>query len=79
MRDKNQILDFAAEHDTLTKLYNHTGVMGKMLNMIHADEDGKFAVIMADRDHLKQIILIRKFRIFLERFIRYRKILKQFP
>lgn len=55
LRDKNQILDFAAEHDTLTKLYNRTGVMRKMLNMVHADEEGKFAAIMADLDHLKQI------------------------
>lgn len=55
LRDKNQILDFAAEHDTLTKLYNRTGVMRKMLDMVHTEEDGKFAAVMADLDHLKQI------------------------
>ena len=55
LRDKNQILDFAAEHDTLTKLYNRTGVMRKMLDMVHQNENGKFAAVMADLDHLKQI------------------------
>lgn len=55
LSDKNQILDFAAAHDTLTKLYNRTGVMRKMLDMVHENENGMFAAVMADLDHLKQI------------------------
>ncbi|MBQ7506542.1 MAG: GGDEF domain-containing protein [Lachnospiraceae bacterium] len=55
LKEKNQILDFTAHHDELTKVYNRTGVITKTLELFRRKSDTKFAVLMADLDHLKQI------------------------
>ena len=54
--EQNQILDFSATHDGLTKLYNRVGYVQKTIEMIHASpDDTVFVAMMADVDHLKQI------------------------
>lgn len=55
LSDRNQVLDFTSQHDTLTKLYNRTGVMQKVPELVAGHEHEHFAAIMADLDHLKQI------------------------
>ncbi len=54
--EKNHILDYSASHDSLTGLYNRPGVLSKIYNFIHSqDKESRFAAVMADLDHLKQI------------------------
>lgn len=55
LSDRNQALDFTSRHDTLTRLYNRTGVMQKVPELVAGHENDDFAAIMADLDHLKQI------------------------
>ena len=55
LKEKNQILDFTAHHDELTKVYNRTGVITKTLDLFRRKNDTNFAMLMADLDHLKQI------------------------
>lgn len=55
LRDKNQVLDFEAEHDNLTGLYNRAALISRALSMVRSAPDRSYAVVMADLDHLKQI------------------------
>ena len=55
LRDKNQILDFEAEHDNLTGLYNRAALISRTLSMVRSAPDQTYAVVMSDLDHLKQI------------------------
>ncbi len=58
LEEKNQILDYSANHDELTGILNRTGIMSKIVDYIHENrenDDTVFAMIMADLDHLKQI------------------------
>lgn len=55
LRDKNEMLSFAANHDNLTQLYNRLGAVSHMLERLHAHEGEDFYMIMADLDHLKNI------------------------
>lgn len=55
LRDKNQALDFEAEHDVLTGCYNRGSLIQRMLDMVHKSEHTRFAALMGDLDRLKQI------------------------
>jgi diguanylate cyclase (GGDEF)-like protein len=55
LKEKNQILDFTAHHDELTKVLNRTGMITKMLELIREKDNTNFAILMVDLDHLKQI------------------------
>ncbi len=56
LEEKNRILDYSACHDSLTGLYNRSGVMSYAENLIRDRiKRTKFLAVMADLDHLKQI------------------------
>ncbi len=55
LKEKNQILDFTAHHDELTKVLNRTGMITKTLELIREKDNTNFAILMVDLDHLKQI------------------------
>lgn len=56
LEEKNQILDFSASHDNLTGLYNRVGVINHIYDYLRAmGQDRRYAAVMADLDHLKQI------------------------
>ena len=56
LEEKNQILDFAANHDALTGWLNRAGVMSRAFTFLHEHEqEGRFVAAMADLDYLKEI------------------------
>ena len=56
LKEKNQILDYSASHDSLTGLYNRPGLLSHVYAFIRqSGENAHFAAVMADLDHLKQI------------------------
>ena len=56
LEKKNQELHYAATRDILTGLYNRNGVIQRAVAFVHEYKKGdRFAAIMADLDHLKQI------------------------
>lgn len=57
LEKKNQVLDFVASHDNLTGLYNRKELLSKVLERIEKEQGMKckYAALMADLDHLKQI------------------------
>ena len=56
LKERNQILEYTASHDNLTGLYNRAGLMEAIFRYVHSFPTGeRFALIMADLDHLKQI------------------------
>ncbi|MBO4903516.1 MAG: GGDEF domain-containing protein [Lachnospiraceae bacterium] len=52
---KNKKLDFAAYHDSLTGVWNHSGFLMQERAVIREHVGEKVAILMADLDHLKQI------------------------
>lgn len=55
LEKKNQVLDFVASHDNLTGLYNRKELLSKTLEKIGQEKEERYAALMADLDHLKQI------------------------
>ena len=56
LREKNQILDYTASHDTLTGYLNRAGVMTEAFSYMRKYKIGeRFVAVMGDLDHLKQI------------------------
>ncbi len=56
LEQQNSILDYSASHDALTGLYNRAAVLRQIHSFVHERGEGsRFAAIMADIDHLKQI------------------------
>ena len=56
LEQQNRILDYSASHDSLTGLYNRVAVLNHIYNFVHERGRGsRFAAVMADIDHLKQI------------------------
>ncbi len=56
LKERNQILEYAANHDPLTGLLNRTGLVDTIFSYVRSfPSKDRFALIMADLDHLKQI------------------------
>ncbi len=55
LKDKNQVLSFMSETDTLTGLYNRRGFMERAMAQVNANPGHQAAVFFSDLDHLKQI------------------------
>lgn len=56
LKERNQILEYTASHDPLTGIYNRAGLMDAIFRYVHGFPAGdRFALVMADLDHLKQI------------------------
>ena len=56
LEEHNQILSYVASHDSLTGLYNRAGIMNEIFRYVRSFPEGdRFALVMADLDHLKQI------------------------
>ena len=56
LEEKNQILEFAANHDALTGCLNRAGVMSRAFTFLHEHAGGgRFVAVMADLDYLKEI------------------------
>ena len=56
LEQQNRILDYSASHDALTGLYNRVASLHRGYSFVRERGEGsRFAAVMADIDHLKQI------------------------
>ena len=56
LEQQNRILDYSASHDALTGLYNRVASLHRGYSFVREKGKGsRFAAVMADIDHLKQI------------------------